>query len=1291
MANAEHLLVPIKVQALVIDDIVIQKRGALMIEGQKYAANDGRWSPLVQDYRLLVNSMSAPGPNPFYGATRAYQGHPADQLVIDASSSALPEMKDRGVYLHWVLPSGLRHAYTPGLLDFPALPDQWLIVRFSRRDAALQTKAWFVDSGLVVTGTEPANLLFTSGEKYVARRVGKVVPLDEFAPAKFQGDRTTITALGNSQTGSPTFTASVGENRNILSWHDDLGDLRKQTSEDKIPRETALSYLLLGWYHDEQNEPLTALSAKQIEQRDLHDRLTGWLIEPPGWFIDAASPPPADLLKRRSLFHGMVAHINYWSGETYKGPMLGYPGSPSVEGVLGEATPSFKVGVGNNAEDALVSLVSSEYSGEQERSNLAKEAPNLWKALEAVIYRQPESLVGSWNAAPRDMAVHQNWFSTLEAGKVWFIRPQADKSGMFPADPDQTAAQTAIKPTPEQLAALKQLNEVQSAADAVSREVAALQQDLYARWWKLSQKSRAVFRANLTAEEADCRALVARLSPLRTERDRLLGQLRTLPEALKQTLPQELELRYDAAPRFWTPADPVIIVKNCGLPTKHQFPRPLPCRLPEQIVTAAEVVVDKQTKSFSAAAGITEIATAVQDHFTSRSDILTRLLKEGALVEQAIRDLVERTLLTEKQFATADLWQRWTERLVKDLTWEGQSDWHPTDQIQFGKPGALDVPPHRLAELWGQQPWSPLFLDWQITWFPTPNITGAEQGFGPVWPLGDYDYVPLDRKSLPKDGFTVRGRSLLSPIDGRIFNEPIQTLRELLQAKGGSTQRKDGNPAFPEAVAEILSRYEIVWDETLKQLAGAGMMGQALTGFHEALLRRNTTLPRVSPDPAHPWIGSDKHKSLESEVRGLLDALEAGVLTGERLAPPTPTTPALPFTMIRAGALRIDELWLVDDFGQWADLLGLTSARSQSSGQVFHPRMRWHDDQTFIAMPPRVVQPMRLNFRFTAADNERIESSSDPALSPIYGWLFYNPLDQALVLCDHNGQLVGELVITKEQSGFRINWEAGAGGVALDAVRNPNLKAFAQGLIETKPTAKPKLHDLLNLIDHALERIRPAAGRRDAALFGRPLALVSAHLGLELFGKAWTDPHNKPAATRPGGTGDAALDALRVRVHLGCLHNTEDGLIGYFKAGGHNRIVPTQLSSGIEPSVYIADPKVDAVRVGFGAPERLTLLMDPWGSVQAACGLVPAKTIALAQAELDKTVAQMEASFRVGPVLLQAGRLALPTPVGDKGRWNFSGPLTGHAVTAVVAADPKHFSDQPVIATEGRLLLLNKK
>ena len=139
---------------------------------------------------------------------------------------------DRGVYLHWVLPAGLRHAYTPGLLDFPPLPDQWLIVRFTRRDTTLTTKAWFIDGGLF-NESSPTKLVIPDTDKFVARGVGKVVPLEKFVPADFEGRRTTITAIGNASTGSPTFTAYIAENRNIFSWHDKLEDLRTPDIDTK--------------------------------------------------------------------------------------------------------------------------------------------------------------------------------------------------------------------------------------------------------------------------------------------------------------------------------------------------------------------------------------------------------------------------------------------------------------------------------------------------------------------------------------------------------------------------------------------------------------------------------------------------------------------------------------------------------------------------------------------------------------------------------------------------------------------------------------------------------------------------------------------------------------------------------------------------------------------------------------------------------------------------------------------------------------------------------------------------
>ncbi|MDT5271219.1 MAG: hypothetical protein QOH49_3405 [Acidobacteriota bacterium] len=1286
MTNGKHLLVPVRVQALVIDDLVVERKAILKVNEQKRVANDGKWSRARQDYKLLTNALGAPGPRPFFGATRTAWGQPADQLVLPANSPALPRNEDRGVYLHWILPPGLRHSYIPNSLDFPALPDQWLIVRFCRRDAVLSpsTKAWFLDGGLLASDS-PANLLVVKGKQYVARRAGKVVPLEEFKLADFAGERSTITAVGNRYTGSPTFTANVAENRNVLSWHDDLGDLREPRATGKVPTDIALSYLLLGWYHEAQDEPFAALPSQLTIENTTDPPCALDVLKALGWHLNAKAGTTAELSKSRCLFHGMVAHVNYWNPDTHKGTMLGYPGSPSVEGTLGSEPPPFKVGVGNSAEDALVSLVSSEYSGK-------REAPNLWKALEAVIYRQPESLVGSWNAAPRDHTVHQSWFTAQEAGKVWSIRPRPGREAAFPTDPAATAAQTAVKPTPEQLAALKALNERQTRADAAARELSALQQDLYARWWRMCEKTRRDLYSDVTDEEKDCEALSGRIRKLRAERDALLSQLQT-QQALADSLPPELELHSDSAPRFWTPADPFVVVKNCGVPIKHQFPNPLPCRLQEHVIKRAEVTVGDETIKFDAPeAGVRQLTVTVQKQFAERDEILKSMLEEASVVEQAISDLVTRTLTTESPLSSAGEWRAWTQRLVKDLTSDFNPKDLPRDQIKFGKPNTLDVPPSLLAELWVRQPWSPLFIDWKISWRPTKNTA---PDLGPVWQLNEYDYEPKDRQSLPTEGSSVSGRSMLSPVDGRIFDEPLKTLREMLKPLSDDDKKKGLNAAFPEAVAEILSRYEIIWDKTLDELARAGMMGQALSGFHQALLRRDVTLPRVTPDPARPWAADDL-SFRDSVVEAMLATLGQGEPTGERLAPPSPTDPALDFTLLRAGAFRLEELWLVDDFGQWADLLQGTSTGG-SAGQVFHPRARWHNDPFNVAMPPRIVQPARLNFRFTTTADEDLDTSeSDAALGPVCGWIFYNPLDRALMLCDREGRLAGELVIVEERGRFIVKWEGAPGFDDLNRIRNPELRDFARSLIEPTPSKTPRLHELLELIDGALERIRPAAQRRDAALFGRPLALVSAQVGLELFGKAWTDPHwidpqRRPPAETPAGTGDSTLDALRVPIILGCAHNMEDGLVGYFKARDFDRIVPAVLPSGLKPSAYLAHPEQDAVRVGFGAPESLTLLLDAWGSVQAATGILPAKTITLAHAELDKTLARMEASFRVGPVLLQADRIALHTPVGDRGRWHFRGPSADDPTTPVAPPDPKYFDDQPLVATEGRLLLLTSE
>jgi hypothetical protein len=346
----------------------------------------------------------------------------------------------------------------------------------------------------------------------------------------------------------------------------------------------------------------------------------------------------------------------------------------------------------------------------------------------------------------------------------------------------------------------------------------------------------------------------------------------------------------------------------------------------------AEVTVDRQTKQFRGTDNVQSIAALASKHFAERGGILKQMLEEASVVEQAVADLADRTLPAAKKFFAATAWGDWVRRLQHDLTWSGSANDLPLDQIRFGKPGALNVTPYRLAEVWGRQPWSPLFIDWQITWRPTPQ---AGANFEPTWRLNDHDYFAPDRKSLPSQGYTVRGRSILSPIDGRVFDQPIDTLRRLLKPPSDKEDSSAGKPVFPEVVREILSNYQIVWDKTLAELSGTGLMGQALTGFHQTLLRRDVTRPRVVPDPARPWASEDDLKFRDDESK--FCSMYPWRFTGGRAFAPGAHAARF-FTMLRAGTQPMSSgLWTISPVG------GLLQGHPRRSGRS-SIRAPWHDD-----------------------------------------------------------------------------------------------------------------------------------------------------------------------------------------------------------------------------------------------------------------------------------------------------------------------------------------------------------
>jgi hypothetical protein len=566
-----------------------------------------------------------------------------------------------------------------------------------------------------------------------------------------------------------------------------------------------------------------------------------------------------------------------------------------------------------------------------------------------------------------------------------------------------------------------------------------------------------------------------------------------------------------------------------------------------------------------------------------------------------------------------------------------------------------------LLSLWREQPWSPLFLDWEIEWRATP---AAGDRYDADWRLAESDYAPVAAEP-PAGGIRLRGRSLLSPIGGSEIATPLGDLRALLAGDAG---------VAPD-VHKHLSRFFPVWDQRLKELQDGALLGQALAGLHQAFLRRDVTLPRVQPDRAAPWHTNAGADTADPRVEPLLAAPRNGMGT-QRLAPPTENRDRS-FSLQRAGALRIHQLWLVDDFGQTCDLLhGSTAGRS--SGQTLNPRVRWGRDSSVVSLPPRIVQPARLNFDF-ARDGG----------GPIAGWVFYNQLDGAVSLCDASGALLGELVEVENESDAEVQWESlqrpRPARADVNTIADETLRAFASSLL--REDGVQRLRTLISTIDGALTHIRPGTDAQEHAWASRPLALARARIGFELYGDPWSDP---AAPVPPVDTAAAAIAKLQLPVRLGCADDPADGLVGTFVGGndGFSRLVPAPWLGDGRPQNQPTATTSEGLRAAFGSDRPIVLLVDPRGSIQATSGLLPSRTIRLSPDDYEVALGRIEVSFRVGPVLLPAGQPPrMPAPASTQGQWWFAADAGGPE-RRLDALDPSApFDGVRVIAVEGRMTL----
>ncbi|MCP4427245.1 MAG: hypothetical protein GY803_22380 [Chloroflexi bacterium] len=746
-----------------------------------------------------------------------------------------------------------------------------------------------------------------------------------------------------------------------------------------------------------------------------------------------------------------------------------------------------------------------------------------------------------------------------------------------------------------------------------------------------------------------------------------------------------------AMPRYFEPRDPVILLTGAGRAYKHgedgyyTDEGKLICRITGETIHEMSIIIGHTlTDDLKVRATVTGIHVAHDSLLSGQIPPECAFLYDEALfLDHTNAPIIAESLAKDDAYinavAPAGAVVR-DELSVENLTHKAVVEqtmlWQPTleqyadAQAVAALSGMEGKRPSPLGHLIWRQPWTPLHLDWEVAWFPSPN---GERD----WRLGENDLARIDDSELGVDDaepVTYTGRTLLTPAISRLLADRITKFLED-EEKGESDLTSDAQ--------------ETVLDAALSELKKLDVLACSFGGLHDLM------------------IGLEETYHFTANEEG-----DTAVPTIDETAEQKEDAPLFP---VRAGHFRLQRLRLIDAFGRFFDV-----SDSQLSAPIRAADVE-AEQPDLIQMPPRIVQPSRLMFRLLSAESDEEEATKLKA--PVCGWIMPDHLDEALEVYDTLGINQGQVQVQPDGTG--LEWQSVPGNPGPlggpPNLENTHLDQFVGGMLtwglqdtaaasngsetELKESA---LSAFLRMTDATLWTVDPLGREGNehlSVLVGRPLALVRAQLRLELEG----EPVTPELARTP------------FAVRLGALTRLHDGLIGYFVNDDYSQLYPVHET--IAAQTRVTRPRqgflgaiqtVDGFYKSFNANEsidpvdhpyinteptikirpqqtvRLTLIVDPRGGVHATSGILPRKRIELMREHVAQALDNISITFRIGPVLSDPETIRMPLPAEIKGGWSWvrrTSATVWQVDPVVNETDDAQLSATPAHITEGWLKL----
>lgn len=1157
--------------------------------GNTDPARTAKFSGATVNYNLFLNS-DAPA---FMGGnvTRGFQ------FTMDAL--------EPGVHLHWALPDALTRA-DGGTLDFPTVPNRWLVTRIVVAGNTLTPTSFIVESdtlqesssasGALVIPVKPVNL--TADAAPVSfEYLGQTIALDDYA-----GERPNLRALADGtgfeltavSNGVPSFAAYYPEGRNSFGFYDPVAQL---------PASATLLYVVTGWYQSASHDPAARVhgtfdrNGKSLTLTDTHD-----------WACEGS--------ESYTLYSGSVQHVVWSATSNY------VPDNPVA--IHADAA------LANTPSEALAAWFANSMNlgGVLPEQLLTAFQQGLWDRLS-----QPTAPI----LAQLREGLHDSQFRKIDSGLIHSIRQQLNGT-----------EQEAIGLPLGIAQGLDTLNLAAAQLLEVNNQIDTLRWQVFADWYRYFASAG---DPNGAAEQSAIFTHFGQtLMPLwdgdpglKQARDAADAALQSARAAIDALLDKraDLILREEPGPRYFGPNDPALMLRADALAKPLRYggdnsfhvSGKLQSRPTDALVSA--VAVGGTPRTAADYAGVTALPGAKLPYAADCS----------ALLAEAI--------LLDADVAAGWSGQSWTvleAALGQLLDGAGQTVWSITTGT---------APSPVAVNLWTTNPWLPLFLTWDVGFAALqPTIVGNNlQAYAPGFFTGNFTVDPQAGSFL---SYTPSGPNGIS-IDPKAadYSHVYRQGWTMLSARPAQNFRSQITDYLKTHDDKTLANIGIALDKSV-------FLVQPLADFSNRLLNRNP-LMQVSV-VVTPGMGSTDVQITQATADVLTggNGLATYHVTPVFNDPFNPIRAGW-LSMASLNLVVVDAFGQRRPIEIDTSYVAASMAAQPPGGGAPEPGYAYAAPR--IAQASRLLfQWLSAADNATAEYNQHpAESPICGWLLPNHltnGFFFYDAAGRPLgSLFPAGSDVVGvRKIVWQGAPGNDRDIDSGLLGDPVVAAAHPELRALILHLGTVMKV--PEFGAFYSAVDNAHVGINPGNLATDAGLtvlVGRPVAVVQAGLTLDLQGPPFLDQNSVCMRDDDGPNpywedSDAGLSGVQFPVVVGDIDDLDDGLVGYFigqSQGAYNLgtfyseaaapgakgavVQPTQQTLLVTPT-----PAADSATPTPATPLRLLMLVDPRAPVHAVTGLLPTQSLLVPPDLASAAMSTLEISLQITPVLRAIGGLALP-------------------------------------------------